>query len=323
MRKFDYLQPNTLEEASKMTLSAEETMLYGGGTDALSLIKKDIYKPQKVINLKKISALNKIEFNDKELRIGALVTISEIAKDPSIKERFNVLHIAAKEIASPQLRNMGTIGGNLCQRPRCWYYRDDFDCIRKGGGECFAYEGRNKYHCVIGGDPCYIVHPSDMGVALTALDAKINIYSEKNGEKIIPINDFFILPSDDLMAENILQPGEIVKEIIIDMKNAGTKSNYVKFKERETWDFAIVSVAASIRTNDNKILDGKIVFGGVAPKPWIDKEFNKLLPGLKLNESSIEEAVKIILKDAVPLKENGYKIPLIRNLTKRLLMELV
>lgn len=323
MIKFDYLQPNTLQEASKMASNLGMTVLYSGGTDTLSLIKKDIYKPNKVINLKKIPELNKIEFNDKELRIGALVTITEIAKHPLIKEKFNVLHEAAKEIASPQLRNVGTIGGNLCQRPRCWYYRDDFDCIRKGGGECFAYDGRNKYHCVIGGDPCYIVHPSDMGVALTALDAKIKIYSDKKGEKVISINDFFILPDDDPMAENILQTGEIVKEIIIDMKYANTKSKYIKFKERDTWDFAIVSVAASIKTNSNKITDGKIVFGGVAPKPWIDKEFNKLLPGLKLDQSSIQKAVEIILKGATPLNENAYKIPLTRNLTKRLLMELV
>ncbi|MBN1300101.1 MAG: xanthine dehydrogenase family protein subunit M [Melioribacteraceae bacterium] len=324
MTDFDYIQPTTLQEASKV-LSSDgiNTLIYAGGTDALSLLKNDIYKQHKVLNLKKIEGLNYISFDKTNgLRIGALATISEIGSSPEIKENYNIIHEAANEIASPQLRNMGTLGGNLCQRPRCWYYREDFDCIRKGGGECFAYEGRNKFHCIVGGGPCYIVHPSDMAVALLALDAKVVIHSN-NGERTIPINDLYVLPQDDPMNETILKPGEIVKEIQVQPPVKGIKSGYVKFKERDTWDFAVVSVGAVINSTNGIINNVNIAFGGIAPKPWSEKSLNKSLSSVRINENELEGKLKNLFSNAETLSENAYKVPLVRNLTKRLLLRLV
>ena len=238
-----------------------------------------------------------------------------------IKEKYTVLSEAADKIASPQLRNVGTIGGNLNQRPRCWYFRKDFDCIRKGGSICYAVDGENKYHCITGGGPCYIVHPSDMAVALLSLDASVNIFSGKK-TRTIPISDFFILPEVNHLKENILEPGEILTEIIVPELPGNTKSGYYKFMEREAWDFAVVSVAAVLTKNGNSLRKGRIAFGGIAPIPWLDKNINNILNGLPLNDDSINKAVSQILVGADPLEQNEYKIPLVRNITRNIIHKL-
>lgn len=324
MKNFQYINPTSIKEASNLMISfGESALLYAGGTDALSLLKNDVYTHSKVINLKKIGGLNSITHNKTSgIRIGSLTTISEIAKDETIKSEYKILHEAANEIASPQLRNIGTLGGNLCQSPRCWYYREDFDCIRKGGGECYAYEGRNKFHCVVGGGPCYIVHPSDMAVALLALDAKVIIFSEV-GERTIPINELYVLPSENSSQETILKPGEIIKEILVAPPGQNTRSSYIKFKERGAWDFASVSVGLVLEIDAAKsIIEGKAAFGGVAPRPWTDDKFNKKLSGLALNETSVSEALNSLLNDSETLSENAYKLPLVKNLTKRSILNL-
>ena len=213
---------------------------------------------------------------------------------------------------------MGTVGGNICQRPRCWYYRGDFDCIRKGGDTCYAVGGENKYHCIIGGGPCFIVHPSDLAVALLALDAKIEITSE-NGQKTVPVNDFFILPEDDETKENILEPGEIVTKIIIPEQAKGFKTTYIKFKERSSWDFAVVSVAAVLKTDGNMIKNGKLAFGGVAPHPWMEAEINQKLTGLNTDEASVDAFTSSLFHNAEPMEKNEYKVILARNLVKRII----
>jgi xanthine dehydrogenase YagS FAD-binding subunit len=323
MKNFTYLQPKTLEEAGKLLMSKGMMSIpYAGGTDALGLMKDDIITPDQLVNLKKITNLNKIEFQAGiGLKIGALTTITEIAENDIIKEKYPVLHQAAGEVASPQLRNVGTIGGNLCQRPRCAYFREDFNCIRKGGDICYAYSGENKLHCVIGGDPCYIVHPSDLAVALLALDARIKIHSGKKS-RTVAIQEFFILPEQDFMRENILKDGEIITEIQIDEQPPNTKSGYSKMKERAVWDFAVVSVAAVVQKNGNSLLGGRIAFGGVAPIPWQEERINRKLNGLIINEKSIDEVSQMALVDADPLEMNAYKIALTRNMQKRILTKL-
>lgn len=323
MVDFDYLQPRTLEEASGLLLKANgKAIPYSGGTDALSLLKEEIISPNEVINLKNIPNLTTIEYeNGKGLRIGGLVTITDIAENPIIAEKYAVLSEAANVIASPQLRNVGTLGGNLNQRPRCWYFRKEFDCIRKGGSICYAVDGENKYHCIIGGGPCYIVHPSDMAVALLALDASVNIYSGKKS-RTIPISEFFVLPDVNYLKENILKPGEILTEVIVPELPNDTRSGYYKFMERDVWDFAVVSVAAVLTKNGSALKNGRITYGGVAPVPWLDKNINSRLKGLSLDDSSIEKAVSQILKDADPLEQNEYKIPLARNITRNMIRKL-
>ncbi len=325
MKPFVYHQPTSVKQASKLAEKGwDKALLFAGGTDVLGLLKDGVESPEALVNLKSLNSnLREIHFSENQgLTIGALVTIAEIAKHPQIKKYFPALAQAAQETASPQLRNMGTIGGNLCQRPRCWYFRGDFDCLRKGGDECFAVAGENKYHCVIGGGPCFIVHPSDLAVALQALDAEVII---AYGEQIrnVPLRRFFVLPEEDLFRENILKPGEIVTQIFVPTPPKGMRSGYLKFKERDVWDFAVVSVAASLVVEASKIVTGKIVFGGVAPIPWQEEALDTQLKNLHVNEDNLKRLKTVALQAADPLDQNAYKIPLARNLMVRLVKDLM
>ena len=323
MTDFEFVKPKTFKEAENILLKETgSAMPYSGGTDLLGLIKNHVIKPKKLVDLKSLENMDAINHKPGEgLWLGSLVKIVEIAENEKIKSLFPILSEAANEVASPQLRNMGTIGGNLCQRPRCFYFREDFDCIRKGGSTCYAYDGNNKYHCIVGGGPCYIVHPSDMAVALLALDAKAVIYS-KGEMKDVPISEFFVLPDEDFMQENILKPGEFITGVVIPETHPEAKSSYIKIKERGAWDFAIVSVGAVIESNGNKIKKGRIALGGLAPKPWMDENINKTLIGMELTDSAIESAAANVLMDAEPLDMNNYKVILTRNLIKKLLTDI-
>lgn len=324
MNKFNYAQPKNLDEAGKLLKKKDASSIaYAGGTDVLGLIKNAIISPENVVNLKSIKNLNKINYvKGKELQVGALVTLAEIEEHSGIKDKFTALAQAAHSVASPQLRNIATIGGNICQRPRCMYYRkENTVCLRKGGDTCFAYQEHNKYHCIVGGGPCFIVHPSDIAVALMALNAKVSIYADGKS-KVIPLKDFFILPEVDYTKENILKPGEILEMIIIPEQPAGCKSEFVKFAEREVWDFSVISVAAVALKKQNTIESVKLVFGGVAPIPWNDNEIDSLFVGIKSSEDSIKTATDKMFSKADILGMNGYKLPLVRNLTKRLLLNL-
>ncbi len=220
------------------------------------------------------------------IRIGALTTINELASSPLIQKNFPGLRQAAQSIGSPQLRNMGTVGGNLCQRPRCWYFRDLlFQCRKKGGSRCFAPTGRNKYHAIFGGGLCNIVHPSDLAPSLISLEAKIKIAS-KEGEKEILLSDFFTPPSVSLRRENKLQPGEVLTEIIVPKPLTQLKSAYIKLTERSSWDFALVSVAASAEVQGAILKKPRFVLGGVAPIPWRLANFEQMIEGKRIDEKS-------------------------------------
>jgi xanthine dehydrogenase YagS FAD-binding subunit len=211
---FSYIRAISLDEAVRY-LSQDGARLHAGGTDLLGCLRDYVFEAATVVSISGIKALRGIrETPESGLRIGALTTIAEIARNPIIKKRYRVLSMAAAEVASPQLRNQGTIGGNLCQKPRCWYYRGDFNCLRKGGDECFAVEGENPYHCIFGGDNCYIVHPSDTAPALAALAARVTI-AGPTGKRTAAVEDFHMPPSRDYMAETVLEAGEIVSEIIL------------------------------------------------------------------------------------------------------------
>ncbi len=323
MNRFAYHQPKSLEEAGRiLSRGKPAAAALAGGTDLLGLIKDEIILPGDVVNLKGIDGLDRIAYRPGEgLTIGALATIAKVAGNEAVRRSYTVLAEAASEIASPQLRNVGTVGGNLTQRPRCWYFRGDFPCAKKGGDTCFAFEGRNKFHCIIGGGPCYIVFPSDLAVALLALDAEVVIHSP-DGSRRAALRDFYVLPEDDETRETILDPGEIVTGIHVGDLPSGIRSGYVKFKERGAWDFALASVAAVIVTGGGKIAGGRVAFGGVAPVPWEEPELNEKLAGLAAKGKSIQALAVEALKEAVPLKENSFKLPLARNLLTSLLERL-
>jgi xanthine dehydrogenase YagS FAD-binding subunit len=325
MKNFSYLQPKDLREASSMLSNGMNASAMSGGTDLLDLMKSEISTPEAVVNLKSIRdpKLHSIEDHGGSINIGSLVPLSEIADNRLLKEQCTVLQQAAAEVASPQLRNMGTLGGNLCQRPRCWYYRDDeFDCLRKGGDSCFAVDGRNRYHCVTGGGPCFIVHPSDLAVALLALDANVLIQKGKKNRSI-PIAEFYVLPKDDTENETILKPGEVVSGVEILAATADTRSAYTKFKVRQSWDFAVVSVAVTLEMSGGTVNRGRIALGGVAPVPWLEKQASNSLTGFHANEATLKSLAESMFPNANPMSENAYKVPLARNLVKRTVRELM
>ncbi len=283
MKNFNYIKPKDLAEASRLLKTyGADGVPFAGGTDLLGLMKDGIIKPSTVIDLKSIPNLDKLIYTPGQgLTIGALVPLAEIARLDAVLEKYTALAQAAAEAASPQIRNLGTIAGNLCQRPRCWYFRGDFNCLRKGGDTCFAVEGENKYHCITDGGPCFIIHPSDTAVALLCLEASISIFSN-NRTTTIPIRDFFTLPSQNITSENILKPGDIITQINIpDISNptGSIRSGFLKQKERTGWDFATVSAAAIFYIEDDTIISGSVSLGGIAPIQALKSRYPNNCPG--------------------------------------------
>lgn len=328
MKNFTYIKPANLTEASRLLGKDWQGALpFAGGTDLLGLMKDGIESPGKLINLKALAGLDQVRYiPGKGLHIGALVTIAEIAGHELIRRKYRVLAQAAGEVASPQLRSQGTIAGNLCQRPRCWYFRADFHCLRKGGDVCYAVTGENKFHCVIAGAPCFIVHPSDTAPALLALDASVKVFSGKKYRQV-PLREFFVLPDRDVTRENVLQPGEIITEILVPDVPDSMRSGYLKIKERDVWDFATVSAAAVLEIAMGRVRQSRVVLGGVAPVPWFEDRVSNLLGGMAVTGGGTAKKLAQVaagaLTAAEPLEQNGYKVPLARTAVKRLLSRLL
>lgn len=312
MKEFKLAQPQSLEQASSLLAEKKsQYMIIAGGTDLLDQMKNAIISPEVVVDLASIPDLAYIKETGSRVSIGAMTRVAELAENPTIQNKFPGLREAALSLATPQLRNVGTVGGNLCQRPRCWYYRDpETVCRKKGGSRCFAFRGKNRYHAIIGGGICYIVYPSDLAPALMSLDAEVAI-SGPSGEKSLPLEEFYILPQQNVRRENILEEGQILREIKIPLPKSGRKSLYYKMKERSTWDFAVVSSAISGLVSDGYCKEIKIVLGGVAPIPWRLKKAEDFIKGKKVNEQVIRQAAREALKDARPLEENAYKLDLV------------
>jgi len=312
MKEFKIAQPQSLKQfISLLSEKKDGYYLMAGGTDLLDEIKNKIIDPEVVIDLMSISDRSPITETKDYVSICALTSVAEMAKSPIIHRHFAGLHKAALSLATPQLRNVGTVGGNLCQRPRCWYYRDpEVVCRKKGGSICYAFRGRNRYHSIFGGGVCHIVFPSDLAPALISLDAVVTI-SGPGGEKTIPLGDFYTLPQKNILKENVLEENQFLKEIRIPAPKNGSKSTYYKFKERGTWDFAMVSCAVNGIISGGSFQDIKIVLGGVAPIPWRLKKAEDFIKGKQLNETVIRQGAKEALKDARPLEENAYKLELV------------
>lgn len=293
--------------------------ILAGGTDLLDRLKERIHSPQKVINIKNIPELNGIRIDDRGLTIGATTPLAEIASHPRIAKDYPVLAQAALSVGTPQLRNMGTLGGNLCQRPRCWYFRGrEFHCLKKGGDVCYAAEGLNKYHAILGGGPCFIVHPSDLAPALIALDATLTLRNSKTSRKVA-IGDFYQLPEQNLQSETVLRREEIVAEVEIPAVKPAARSVYLKFRERQSMDFALSSVAAVMLVKNGRVSHIRIVLGGVAPVPWRARKAEEALLHKPLTEKAIAEAARLELSRAEPLSQNTFKIDLTETLIRRAL----
>ena len=326
MKAFEWTNPANINEAVKMLGGSagdidEAPRPIAGGQDLLTTMKDYTSRPVRLVNLKNISGLNSITLNAKGLTIGALVTLTELEEHAGVRKSFPGLAEAAHSIATPQIRNLGTVGGNLCQRPRCWYFRlEEVICLKKGGSECYAASGENKYNAIIGGGPSYIVHPSDLAPMLVALGATVNVTGAA-GKRVIPLDKFFTLPSEgNIRRENVLRNDDIITHINVPASAFAAKSTYLKFKERESLDFALASAAVALQLGPNQaVRESRIVLGGVAPIPWRVPAAERFLAGKKLTPDVLAETAKIALAEAKPLEKNAYKVPLAQTLVRRAL----
>ena len=329
MKAFEWVSPTSIDEAVSLLKNApagadadETARPIAGGQDLLTTMKEYITRPTRVVNLKNIGGLDRIQGDGKKgLRIGALVTLTQLEESAEVRRSFPGLAEAAHSIATPQIRNLGTVGGNLCQRPRCWYYRlEEVVCLKKGGSECYAAKGENKYNAIFGGGPSYIVHPSDLAPVLVALGATLSVTGAA-GKRTIPLDKFFTLPSEgNIRRENVLRNDEIITEIQVPASAFAARSTYLKFKERDSLDFALASVAAAVEVAANKtVRQARVVLGGVAPVPWRAPKAEAFLVGKTLSRDVLAEAARLALDGAAPLEKNAYKVPLTERLVRRAL----
>jgi xanthine dehydrogenase YagS FAD-binding subunit len=328
MNAFEWANASTVQDAVKLLKPAnpaadpdEKSRPMGGGQDLLTTMKAYIERPPRVVNLKTIQGLDQIQSDGKGgLRIGATVTLADLENNAQVKSLYPGLAQAAASIATPQIRHLGTVGGNLCQRPRCWYFRlETVVCRKKGGDTCYAASGQNKYNAIFPTGPSNIVHPSDLAPMLMALGASLTIAGDAT--RTIPISEFFVTPDKNVRKENILKDGEIVTEILVPA--ATGKSTYLKFKERESLDFAMSSVAAVVDlAPDKTVRSAKIVLGGVASIPWHVPKAEAALVGKQINDQTLQQVATIALDGAQPLEYNGYKVPLTQTLVRRALTSL-
>ena len=319
MAAFELLQPTSIDNALQlMARFGKDGWLMAGGQDSLDWFKDRAKKPTAVIDLNGIAVLKGVRETADGLEIGALTTLTEIETNPLIMGNFSVLAAAAGRVASPQIRNVGTIGGNVCQDTRCWYYRDGLDCYRAGGNKCYADtpQGVNREHCLFGADRCVAVSPSDTAPALVALDAEM-VVRDADGERTVNAEDFFIGPDVDIERMTVLEPGELLTAIRIPNTWAGARFYFEKVADRNTWDFALINIAAALKIDGNIIADLRMVAGGVECVPRRMKVVEEVAKGNPQNAETAALAGTAASRGATPLNYNHFKIPLLENLVQR------
>lgn len=318
MNKFSYIDATTVGEVIPLLSDGRRPL--AGGTDLLPLIKAGIAAPEVVVNLKHAAELRFIRAEDDGLHLGALTSLSELAQSPAVRSGYQALAEAAGMAASPQLRNMATLGGNLLQQARCWYYRGDFNCWLKGGSVCYARDGENQYHAIWDQSPCVAVHPSDPPAALLALDASLRI-AGPSGERIVAVADFLQPPAPERRDMHTLAADEIIVEIVVPARRR--HSVYLKAMDRAAWAYALASVAATARIEGRRLNDVRIVLGGVANVPVRATAAEALVEGQTLDDGLARRCGAAAIETAKPLEHNAYKLPLVRNLVAQALRNLV
>jgi xanthine dehydrogenase YagS FAD-binding subunit len=319
MPAFDLLQPGSAADAQKLLQQhGDEAWVMAGGLDSFDWLKDRIKKPKVLVDLSGIDELKGIRSTSDGIEIGAMTTLTEIANHPEIKAKYGVLTQAVEVVASPQIRNQGTLGGNVSQDARCWYYRAGWPCYRAGGDICYADTpvGRNREHAIFGANRCVAVHPSDSAPALIALDAKFVIQTPK-GERIVDAEDYFLGPEIDITHLNILQSGDLLTAIRIPSTWAGAKFYFEKVRDRNVWDFPLMNVASAMVVSGGNIDRIRIAVSAVAPKPMRLRAVEDAVRGKPADAATGEMAGKLAIQGAIPLQFNAYKIPLMRNLVKR------
>ena len=299
---------------------ADAVILKAGGVDLLDLMKEGLLEPKRVVNLRAVSELGRIvEEKDGSVRIGATVTLAQLAAHPAIRARYRALAQAAGNSASPQLRNVATLGGNLLQRPRCWYFRSfEHHCARKGGQTCFAFSGENAYHAIFGQSGCAIVHPSTSATALVAFDARVELVGAKGRKRVVALENFFVTPERDIGRENDLKPGEILTAVLLPPPDRGARSVHLRRGELDSFDWPIADVAVVLEMESGKVCRrASVVLGAAAPVPHRAKAAETALVGKQISEDVARGAARAALAGASPLSQNAYKLPIFEALVRR------
>lgn len=301
--------------------SGRRAMLAGGGSDLIGLIKDHIVAPDVIVHLGKAAGLSGVRTEGDGVTVGGLTTLAALAADPLVRARYPVLAEAAEAVATPQIRGVGTLAGNVCQRPWCWYYRNGFPCFKAGGQRCFTPTGENQQHVIFGGGPSYAVHPSDTAPALVALGASFRVVGP-SGPRTVEAADFFTLPRQDASRENVLTDDEILAAVLVPAPAAGVRSTYAKVMDREAWTHAVVSAAVVLRMEGAVCREARIVLGGVAPIPWRVSNAEGALVGQTIDAGVARRCGEAAIAGARPLAKNRYKVPMTKALVERTVLRL-
>ena len=319
MPAFELFQPASVNDAlGILDRHREDAWVMAGGMDTFDWLKDRIRKPRVVVDLTMVNELRGVRDNAGGVEIGAMTTLTTIANDPMIKERFPMLAEAALIVASPQIRNQGTLGGNIAQDARCWYYRAGWPCYRAGGNICYADtpQAVNREHAIFNADRCVAVNPSDTAPALMALDAQF-VIKRGSEERVVPAEEFFIGPGIDITRLTVLQPGDLLTAIRLPATWAGKGHYFEKVRDRMVWDFALVNIAAAINASGNSISDARMVVNGVAATPYRLTAVESFIRGKARDKATADQAAELAVQGAAPLRHNAYKIPLVKALVKR------
>ncbi len=327
MRSFELYEPTTVKEAvDTLTRLGSKAKVLAGGSDLVAGVMKDWVEgpgmplPEALVDVTTIPQLRGIKVDRNGATIGSNMTLTEIIESKELKQQFSLLTDAAHSVASPLIRNYATLGGNLNQRPRCWFLRGpDFHCYKKGGDACFSVSGDNRFHAIIGGELCYIVHPSDTATALLALNAQAKI-AGPDGERTVPFDNYFISPRENVLRENVLKPNELMVEVFIPTPVPGTKQTWMKLKNRDVYDFALVAVAAAFTVENDNWKDGRVVLGGVAPVPYRATGVENQLKDKNI-KNTIKQAAAIIRTVARPMSMNAYKVDIAQAMVERTILQ--
>ncbi|MGB6483509.1 MAG: xanthine dehydrogenase family protein subunit M [Candidatus Acidiferrales bacterium] len=322
MDAFQYASPSSVKEAIALLGSDwEDASVFAGGTDLLSLLKDDIEETKRLVNIKRVGELHSVRNENGGLRIGAAVTIEQLLSSSDVRKNFPAIADAAEGIRSPQLRNMGTVAGELCQRPRCWYYRNGFGLLAlDANGQSLVTNGDNRYHAIFGNSGlAKFVSPSSLAPALVALGAQLHIEGSSGGRDV-PAADFFTIPQKPGEREHALAPNEIVTEIIVPGSSHGMRSATYEVRHKEGMDWPFAAAAVALKMRGDTVESASIVLGHVAPKPWPAEDASKWLAGKTINEENAAKAGDAAAQGATPLSRNGYKVQLVRVSVKRALL---
>jgi xanthine dehydrogenase YagS FAD-binding subunit len=327
MKSFELHEPATVKEAiDTLTKLGPKAKVLAGGSDLVAGVMKDWVSgagmplPEALVDVTTIPQLRGIRAERNGVTIGANTTLTEIIESKELKQQWPLLTNAAHSVASPLIRNYATLGGNINQRPRCWFLRGpDFNCYKKGGDTCFSVTGDNRFHAILGGELCYIVHPSDTATALLALNAQAKI-AGPDGERTVPFDNYFISPRENVLRENVLKPNELMVEVFIPAPEAGTKQTWMKLKNRDVYDFALVAVAAAFTIENDNWKDGRVVLGGVSPVPYRAAAVENQLKGKNIR-NTIKQAAAAIRTVARPMSNNAYKVDIAQSMIERTILQ--